>query len=153
MPIGHNQLKLGALVAASWVLGSIPFLSATYTFFHIYDGLNAGRGGGVGSSTKQNNNNNFYFLLPPLLPLYCYLEAAFYVFFLLQRIRLQKPNPMPSFKSSAERMVLLHKIMACMDGSFAFKEWASGWFLWKWNERQVKPNEFGLLGVENFKDW
>ncbi|KAJ3315368.1 hypothetical protein HDU76_002227 [Blyttiomyces sp. JEL0837] len=97
------------------------------------------------------------FITSTILPFYLYLEASFWVFFLLQRIRLQKPK-LSSVMSQEERGIYFFRILDELKDKDEFKKFLAGWFYWNDDshgnfQRQLTAREFLFVHRDDVKEW
>ncbi|KAJ3096187.1 hypothetical protein HDU97_006170 [Phlyctochytrium planicorne] len=97
-------------------------------------------------------SNPWGFFISTVIPFYLFLEASFFVFFLLQRARLQKIRPVPQL-SDHDRPRFFFRIMDELPDDWAFRKFFAGWFYWNHNQSQLLASEFHEIYRNDMKDW
>ena len=92
----------------------------------------------------------------PSVLLSCWMlsETVFFVFYLLQKSRLQQQNPQNTHRlSTNERNMIFKKILDGMKCKLELQSFFSGWFFHSSNRKQLTVDEFDLIYEENMAEW
>jgi hypothetical protein len=160
MPIGHSTPLLVALRIAAFAVDCIPLSSVVFTAVQISSMISEKQqyNDFIHRSTRyfqQQSIASIYLNLniASMLTLYLYLEASFWVFFVMKRIRLQKPN-VTSRMTGEQRVLFINRIVNELPSGIEFRKFMAGWFYWRnKREKQLGPSDFKYIHRDNVKDW
>ncbi|KAJ3112923.1 hypothetical protein HDU96_003991 [Phlyctochytrium bullatum] len=165
MPIGHSPLKVAVLSAAFFLVDCIPPTAVLYSIYYIYTHLQTARIPRISLDDLELEQplkrfkplveaatDPWGFFVSTCVPFYLLLEAAFFVFFLLQRARLQRTRAVPLL-SDYDRPKFFFRMMDELPDEWAFRKFFAGWFHWKHNQSQLLASEFHEIYKNDMRDW
>ncbi|KAI8848488.1 hypothetical protein BC829DRAFT_417631 [Chytridium lagenaria] len=173
MPIGHSPAKLSGLRAFFFSLDLVAPIAILYSAYYIYTHLQTTSATSSSLPLFSSLYNDIElnkqhikgfqiisnaiadpsaFFITTLVPFYLFLEASFYVFFLLQRTRLQRDRPVPLL-SQDDRPKFFFRMMDELPDDWEFRKFFAGWFYWTSNQSQLLASEFHDIYRNDMKDW
>ncbi|KAJ3350603.1 hypothetical protein HDU83_009536 [Entophlyctis luteolus] len=148
MPIGHSWLRLVALRLGTLVLDAIPLVAVAYTAHRLFCMISVDPVRLSPRHDLSSDVDTWHTTVQRYLPAYMTIETAFFVYFHLQRRRLQSAVRPPEM-TMVERGKQFYRIL----DSAGFAEFLAGWFYWRNTRKQLTVDEFHVVRKDDLRDW